>query len=579
MIGQPQYRWSWRATTSAALSAAFRRSTVDRQKALTLGKVPVAPWQSRVAGRRDRVLSFICDEAVGLLFGGYPGSMGVSSVLRSFAVLLLITAATTRSLSAADLRIALRDDPDVLDPTLATTYTGRIVFGGLCDKLFDLDAHLNIVPQLATGYTWTDSQTLLIPLRQGVKFQDGTTMDAYAVKASLDRHLTLAGSFRRLELNQIDHVEVVDPATVRIVLKSPSSPFMAPLTDRAGMILAPEAAKDPKSFAQHPVCSGPFRFVERVEQDHITLERFPDYWNAAAIHFDHVIYRTIPDSTVRLANLKAGAIDISEYIVPTDAESIRTDPKLKLVVSDALGYYGITNNLANGPAASTPYAKDPRVRKAFELSIDRTALLSVVYNGMFPASAQSVSQGSPFYASSVQPPPRDIIAAKRLLQEAGVALPVTVNLSVANSPDLVQVAEVIQSMAAEAGFNVKINAMEARTQLTSAMQGDFEAAIFYWSGRSDIDGNTYTFLHTGGPLNSGHYSNSSVDSLLDQARQVTDIAARRALYEKMWQQAAQDLPITYLWTWKNIVGMSAKIQGFTPIADGMIRLQGMSASP
>jgi peptide/nickel transport system substrate-binding protein len=502
--------------------------------------------------------------------------MRTSGVLSGLAALFLITVATTGPLAAADLRIALRDDPDTLDPTLATTYTGRIVFAGLCDKLFDLDEHLNIVPQLATGYTWTDPQTLLIPLRNGVKFQDGTTMDADAVKASLDRHLTLNGSFRRPELNQVDRVEVVDPATVRIVLKSPSSPFMAPLTDRAGMILAPEAAKDAKGFGQHPVCSGPFRFVERVEQDHITLERFPEYWNAAAIHFDRVIYRTIPDSTVRLANLKAGAIDISEYIVPTDAEAVRSDPKLNLVVSDALGYHGITNNLGNGAGASSPYAKDARVRKAFELSIDRAALLKVVYNGMFPASAQPVSESSPFYSPSIQPPARDVAAAKRLLQQAGVTLPLTVNLMVANSPDQVQVAEVIQSMAAEAGFNVKIVAAEARALLAAAIQGDFEASLLYWSGRSDIDGNTYTFLHSGGPLNESHYSNPAVDSLLDQARQVTGVAARRALYGKMWEQAEQDLPITYLWTWKNIAGMSVKIQGFAPVADGMIRLQGLS---
>jgi len=110
--------------------------------------------------------------------------------------------------------------------------------------------------------------------------------------------------------------------------------------------------------------------VERVAQDHITLARFPGYWNAASIHFDRVIYLTMPDSSVRLANLKSGTIDISEYIVPTDASAVQSDPKLRLIVSDALGYHGITNNLANGPQANTPYGKDPRVRNAFELSID-----------------------------------------------------------------------------------------------------------------------------------------------------------------------------------------------------------------
>ena len=484
---------------------------------------------------------------------------------------------TASAASATDLRIALRDDPDVLDPTLATTYTGRIVFAGMCDKLFDIDQHMAIVPQLATGYEWSDSQTLLIHLRHGVKFQDGTTMDTSAVKESLERHLTMEGSFRRPEINQIDHIEVVDPLTVRMALKSPSAPFIAQLTDRAGVILAPEAAKEGKAFGTHPVCSGPYRFVERVPQDHITLERFPDYWNAGTIHFDRVIYLTMPDSSVRLANLQAGAIDIAEYIAPTDAKTVASDPKLKLVISDALGYHGITNDLANGPQANTPYGKDPRVRKAFELAIDRSALINVVFNGLYPASAQAIPPTSPFHDDSLQPPERDVNGAKALLHEAGVTTPLALQLSVINSPDAIQAAEVIQSMAAEAGFDVKIRAMEARALLNAAIQGDFQASIGYWSGRIDPDGNMYTFLHTGGPLNEGHYSNPTLDSLLDRARQVTDAPARRGIYQKVWAIEAQDLPITYLWTWKNILGLSAKIQGFVPIPDGLIRVQGLQS--
>ena len=167
--------------------------------------------------------------------------------------------------SAQNFRIALREDPDSLDPTLARTYVGRIVFAGLCDKLFDINEKLEIVPQLAPSYEWTDPKTLVIHLRPGVLFQDGTKMDAEAVKYTLERHLTMPGSFRRAEINAIDHVEVVDPLTVRIVLKAPSSPFLAQLTDRSGMIVSPKAAEaEGKDFALHPVCAGPFKFVERV---------------------------------------------------------------------------------------------------------------------------------------------------------------------------------------------------------------------------------------------------------------------------------------------------------------------------
>ena len=208
---------------------------------------------------------------------------------------------------AQTLRIALREDADILDPTLARTYVGRIVFTGLCDKLFDIDDKLQIVPQLATGYEYTDPVTLVIHLRPGVLFHDGTTMDAAAVKYSLDRHYTMQGSGRRSEISAMDHVDVVDPQTIRIVLKSPSAPFVAQLTDRAGMIVSPKAAEAAgRDFGLHPVCAGPMKFVERVAQDRIVLERFADYWNKDAIHLDRVIYQPIPDSSVRLANLQGG---------------------------------------------------------------------------------------------------------------------------------------------------------------------------------------------------------------------------------------------------------------------------------
>jgi peptide/nickel transport system substrate-binding protein len=171
-----------------------------------------------------------------------------------------------------------------------TSYVARIVLAGLCDKLFDIDEKLHIVPQLATGYEWSDDRTLVIHLRSGVTFHDGETMNANAVKYSLERHLTLQGSFRKSEISSMDHIEVVDPATVRVVLKNPSGAFLAQLTDRSGMIYPPKATEAAgKDFALHPVCSGPFTFVERVAQDHVTLVRFPEYWDAKDIHLDKAV--------------------------------------------------------------------------------------------------------------------------------------------------------------------------------------------------------------------------------------------------------------------------------------------------
>ena len=483
----------------------------------------------------------------------------------------------TQAAAAQTLRVALREDPDILDPTLARTYVGRIVFAGLCDKLFDINEKLEIVPQLATGYEWADPVTLVVHLRPGVKFHDGTDLDAAAVKYTLERHLTMQGSFRRSELNAMDRVEVADPLTVRIVLKTPSSPFLAQLTDRAGMIVSPKAAEAAgKDFGLHPVCAGPFEFAERVPQDRIVLKRFPGYWDAGAVKLDRVVYQPIPDSSIRLANLQAGSIDLVEYILPTDVDAVRRDRRLRLVVSDSLGYQGITFNVGNGPRSKAPITADARVRKAFELSLDRDALVQVVYNGLFTPSAQAVSPSSPYFVAAVKPPARNVDGARALLRQAGVTLPVPVALTVPNNPDLRQAGEVIQSMAAEAGFDVRITAMEFASSLEAEARGDYEGYMLAWSGRVDPDGNLYSFIHTGGALNTGKYSNASVDKDLDDARLTADLAKRRELYAAMWQPATQDLPILYLWTQKNVVGMSAKVEGFRPVPDGMIRLQGLS---
>ncbi|MEJ0019619.1 MAG: ABC transporter substrate-binding protein [Acetobacteraceae bacterium] len=474
------------------------------------------------------------------------------------------------------LRVALRQDLDVMDPTMATTYVGRIVFAGLCDKLFDIDEKLSIVPQLATGYEWTNDRTLVLHLRSGVTFHNGEVFDAEAVKFSFERHLTMPASFRRSEINAIDQIVVVDPMTVRLVLKSPSGAFLAQLTDRSGMMYPPKAtAAAGKDFALRPVCSGPFKFVERVPQDHVTLERFPDYWDAKNIHFDRVVYQVFPDSSVRLANLKAGTSDITEYVAPTDVAAVKTDPKLKLVVSDALGYGSISNNLDYGPRSNTPYGKNKLVRQAFDAAIDRAALVSVVFSDMYAPSVQPVSPSSPFADPALKPPARDVAKAKALLKQAGVTPPVKLELLTPNQPDILQAAEVIQSMAAEAGFDVRIQAMEFASSLQAQQRGDYEAYLLGWSGRADADGNTYQFLRSGQGNNFSRYSNPTVDRLLDEARGTTDLPKRQALYRQVWPELREDLPLTYLYNPRNIVAMSVKLNGFRAVPDGMIRIQGL----
>jgi len=481
------------------------------------------------------------------------------------------------SAQTATLRIGLAEDPDILDPTLARTFVGRIVFAGLCDKLFDIDAKLAIVPQLATGFTWDSPTQLTIRLREGVTFHDGEKMDAEAVKYSLLRHLNLQGSFRRSEINAMTAVDVIDPKTVRLTLSVPFAPFVAQLTDRAGMIVSPKAAEAAGAqFGTRPVCNGPFRFSERVAQDRIVLERFDGYWNRDAIKLDRVVYLPIPDSTVRLANLQAGSLDLIERVNPTDVAAVKRARNLRLSVVDELGYNGITLNIGNGARAQTPLGQDARVRRAFELAIDRATINEVVYEGMFTPTVQAVPPASPFHVPNLAVPTRDVAKARALLKEAGVATPVKVVLTVAPNPDTRQVGEVIQSMAAEAGFEVTVNVMEFASSLQAAVRGEFEAYLVGWSGRTDPDGNLWSFVHSKGGQNDGRYGNAEADRLLDAARAETDPAKRLGIYAALQQQSIErDVSRIYLWHRKQIVAHSDRLQGFNAISDGMIRLQGM----
>ncbi|MFN5456017.1 ABC transporter substrate-binding protein, partial [Bradyrhizobium sp.] len=199
-------------------------------------------------------------------------------------------------------------------------------------------------------------------------------------KFSLDRHLSRQGSFRRAEIAQVDSVAVVDPLTIRLALKSPFSPLLAQLTDRAGMMVSPKAAKEAgDKFGLRPVCAGPYKFVERVQQDRIVFEKFADYWNKDNVFIDKIVYQPIVDATVRLANLKSGSLDMIERLLATDIKDVTSDKRLKLSTATSLGYRGLTIN--SGKDKSTgALSQSAKVRQALDLAIDREALNQVIFN-------------------------------------------------------------------------------------------------------------------------------------------------------------------------------------------------------
>ncbi len=491
--------------------------------------------------------------------------------------LLMSTLLCTVAMAAQSqtLKIGLESDPDALDPDRSRTFVGRIVFTSLCDKLLDVTPDLKLVPQLATGWSVSeDGMTVSMTLREGVKFHDGSAFDGAAVKANIERSKTLEYSVRKSELSSVESVEVVSPTEIKLHLTVPDAPLLAQLADRSGMMLAPSAFDG--DFAANPVCSGPFKFKNRVSQDKIELEKFADYWNADSIKLDGVTFLPIPDSTVRLANLQSGDLDVINRLGATDVPAVKSNDALAFTSATGLGYQGITFNTGNGIKSDNPFGKDARLRKALSLAIDREAINQVVFSGLNSVASQFVPPASPYFDPAYPAPARDIEQAKALVADAGFPNGVDLELQVPNRPENQQVVQMIQAMAAEAGINIKINAKEFATMLADQAAGDFEASQVGWSGRIDPDGNLFGFVTTDAGFNDGKYSNPEIDTLLQEARTTGDEAKRKEAYFKADDILMADLPLFYLYHESWLYGLSNKVAGFAASPDGMIRLEGVS---
>jgi peptide/nickel transport system substrate-binding protein len=491
--------------------------------------------------------------------------------------LALVLAASAPAAAQSVLRIGLNDDPDALDPTISRAYTGRLVFAALCDKLFDVTPELKIVPQLATGYEWgPDHKSIVIKLRPGVRFQDGEPFNAEAVKFNIERHQTTPGSFRKSEIAEIQSVEVVNDLTVRFHLSQPLVPLLAALTDRAGMMVSPKAAKaSGDKFGTQPVCAGPYKFVQRVAQGKIVLEKVADYWDQKSFAIDRVEFVPITDSSSRVASLRSGDLQMIERVSPTDLAEIRGDSKLKVTGIPELGYQMIPLNVANGPKSKA--FSDVRVRQALDLAIDRETLVKTVFGGEYIAGNQFISPANPYYDKKVPVAKRDVAKARQLLKDAGQPS-FSFTLVVPPERDRQEASLILQAMWAEAGITANLQTQENVTMLQSGRKGDFEAYFTFWSGRPDPDGNVYTFATCKGAQNDQHYCNTDVDALLTKARQVAEPAERKKLYDQATEIMAKEVPRLILWHRRVFTGFSTRVSGFTPYPDGIIRLRGLKLS-
>ena len=496
----------------------------------------------------------------------------------SLALAALVASPFAQPASAQQLRIGLQEDPDILDGAKNWTFVGRLVMQALCDKLVDIDTKANIVPMLATSWVASEEgRVITLTLREDALFHDGEKVDAAAVKFSLDRALTLPDSRRKSEIAAIQAVEVKDAKTVRIEMKQAFSPLLAQFADRAGIIHSPKAvaAIGNDQFGTRPVCAGPYRFVERVAQDRIVMERFEGYRDRDKFPPGRLVFLPVPDTTVRVANLRSGQLDLIERMSPNDVEQVKANKALGFASVTSLGYQGLTFNIANGEKAKGPFGADKRLRAALDFAIDRETLVQVVSGGIFTPGNQPLPPSSPFYVADLPVPKRDLAKARALVRESGVANP-SFTMLTPNTDIAKQAMEVIQAMAKEAGIDIKLQLIEFVTMLEQTRAGNFEADYVGWSGRIDPDGNISNLLSCKSAGNDGRYCNDGVEKLLREAQLSVDPAIRKKSYDPAIRQILEDRPILYLWHGTWLYAFNAGLKGFVAYPDGIVRLNGVT---
>ncbi len=476
------------------------------------------------------------------------------------------------------LRAGLNADPPNLDPHQSTAAVDRQVFQSLFDKLVDTDQDLNIVPMLATSWAIANGgKTYTFKLRPNVIFHDGTPFNAEAVKFNFERMLDPAfGSPRRFEIILVQKVTVIDPLTVQVDLEGPFSPFLSILSDRAGMMISPAAARRlGRDFPREPLGTGPYKFVEKRPQDRVVLERFDRHWDKNAGFVDRMIFRPFIDESARLANLRAGELDIIDQVAPTDVPQLKTDSRVRLVEREGLGWQGIWL-MVQGP----PF-NNRALRQALNATIDRRTLVRVVFgetatpaNGPFPTGMLASDAGP-----NSRIPERNLDLARTKLREGGQPSGFTFTLKITPGRVPQQIAQIVQSMAGEVGIRVSIEIVEFGTLLSQFVDRRFEAGLLGWSGRPDPDGNTYNNFVTGGGQNRAAYANPRFDALLDAARILTTAEHRRRAYADALAILNEDLPYLFLYWPKEYKVMTPKVQGFVSNPDGMMRLRHVWLSP
>ena len=484
-----------------------------------------------------------------------------------------LQAATQAPVRGGTVTFGIQSDWKTLDSVFYTNVSERMIFYSFYNPLVSMDEKMTVRAELASS--WNVSKDGLIwtfHLQPDVVFHDGTAFNAEVVKFNLDRiRAPGTGSTLRTLLEPVQEVRVTGPLTVEVRLKTPFTPLLGLLTEGPGFMVSPAAVgKYGKDYSLHPVGTGPFEFVDWQKGDQIRLRRFDRYWEKGLPYLDGVIYKPIPDESVRLANLQAGALDVDQNIPPRSIATTKQDKQLKTFVMVGTRWPMMRFNLARGALS------DKALRRAVSYAINRDQLVAAIY---FGNARPAYGPISPVYSTIYDPSIRELSyttnldKAREKLREAGRPGGFTFTLDIAASPDQARMAELIKAQLAQVGIAMNVQSYEPTTFQDRLTYKRYEAALGSWTPRPDIDGTIWNHFHSNGNVNSMSYKNPAVDELLDRARSLPNGSARTKAYRDAQRLIVADAPWAFL-IFENItVGMKPNIYGIPAIPDTMIRFK------
>jgi peptide/nickel transport system substrate-binding protein len=496
----------------------------------------------------------------------------------SFAVMTMVVAfcgCQSKPRDPKTVVFLIESSPANLDPRIGTDAQSEHIDELIFDGLVARDESFHFTPALAEKWEQPDALTIVFHLRRGVRFHDGRALTAQDVKWTIDSMRPgTSGSAAAVispkanSYASIANIEARDPLTVVLHLKHADNFLFTNLSTGAIGIVPQGSGRD---FWQHPVGTGPFRFVnQQIDQD-VVVERNPSSWSVVP-RIERVRFRVVPDAITQSLELEKGSADVAVNSLPMDALpplAARPDLRIEHVPGTVVQYLGF--NLRD------PLLKDVRVRQAIACAIDRNLIIAALQRGLAQPADSLLPVSHWAYTGDVTHYAYDPARAAQLLNEAGyqpkedgIRLHLVMKTSTDEGTRLL--AAVLQQQLAHVGIALELRSYEAATFYADVRRGAFQMYSLRWiGGNEQPDIFSYAFSTANfspAGANRSHYSNDRLDALLDDASQSQSMEQRRADYAEVQQILARDLPAINLWYRDTIVVHRRKLTHVTPTASG-----------